>query len=132
MGRIIKRAFYAAIMIALVFVVSRFLVIKTVYYEIAGTKIPSRYNAITKKVSPIKDYKGRTDLPTIQPRMTNRSGMSNDEVTFAKFRWAVFEQWIKSHPEFKGWQEDNDLFKKANEQFLKEMQAYKGKVVIIQ
>ena len=129
---IVKRTLILAVSIFLIFAITRFITVKTVYYEIAGTKIPCRYNVITKKVSPIKDYKGRTDLPTIQPRMTNKSGLTNDEVTFAKLRWAVFEQWVKIHPEFKNWKEDTELFKKANEQFLKEMQAHKGRVIIVQ
>lgn len=119
----------AAVSIAIVFLY-RLLFIRTVNYVIAGVKIPSTYSILTGKVKAIPDYKGRTDLPTLEPHATKSIGLSDDQVAMAQFRWALFAQWAGAHPEYKGWDKDPEIFTKAREAFKKDMKKMKGAVVV--
>lgn len=109
----------------------KFVLIRTVYYEIGGIKIPSRYNMLTGTVKPISNYKGKANLRTVEASKTNKMGLTEDEVIIAKFRWAVFEQWASRHPQYKGWQKSAVIFKKANDDFRKELEATGQSVKII-
>lgn len=100
-------------------------VIKTVNYEIAGIKIPSRYNAITGTIKPIAHYKGTAKLKTFDKLRTGKLGLSDEQVVFAKLRWAIFEQWANSYPKYKGWQEDPAVFRKANDDFKAQLKGRK-------
>jgi hypothetical protein len=74
---------------------------RTVNYEIAGIKIPSRYNMLTGRIAPIQNYKGRTDLPSMQPSIKGNLGLSAEQAQIAKLRWALFEEWVGQMPEYK-------------------------------
>ena len=97
--------------------------IRTVDYEIAGVKIPSKYNILTGTVKPISNYTGKTNLKTVTTQKSNKIGLSEEQVVIAKLRWAIFEQWADAHPEYKGWRNNSDIFKKANDGFRKEFKA---------
>lgn len=92
---------------------------RTVNYEIAGMRIPSKYNMLTGKVTPIKDYKGRADLPAMQPSIKGNLGLSSEQAEAAKLRWALFEEWVGQMPEYKDWQSNPDTFRKAMAEFKK-------------
>jgi len=64
-NRAIKKILIAAAAVALAFFSFKVLFIRTVNYEIAGVKIPSTYNILTGKVTPIPNYSGRKDLPLL-------------------------------------------------------------------
>ncbi len=99
-----------------------------------GIKIPSKYNILTGSVKPIKDYKGKEIKRTVadnKQAQPKNLGLSSDEVISAQVRWAVFEQWVKERPQYKGWDTDKELFAKAQEDFLKEMESSGRKVTII-
>ena len=115
----------------LIILSGKLLFIRTVNYEIAGVKIPSTYNIITGKVRPIPNYKGKTNLPSLEPRATKSIGLSNDDLTKAQFRWALFAQWVSTHPEYKGWDKDKTLSDKAHEAFKKDMKKFKGSIAVI-
>ena len=106
------------------------LFIRTVNYEIAGIRIPSEYSVITGKVKPIPNYKGRADLPTLEPRLVRSTGLSEDQVTIARFRWAVFEQWVKERSEYKGWNTDKTILEKARAAFKIDMAKLKGAIIL--
>ena len=95
----------------------RILFIKTVNYNIAGVVIPAKYNILTGKATPIANYKGKAIKKTITDNKSDKIGLDKDNVTAAKFRWALFEEWAKSQPQYKGWESDPEVFKKANEDF---------------
>lgn len=101
----------------------RTLFIRTVNYEIGGIKIPSKYNVLTGKVKPIIDYRGKELSRTVEARGAGKIGLSEEEVVVAQLRWAVFEEWVKAHPEYNGWQDDALIFKKAHDAFRKELEA---------
>lgn len=101
------------------FFLYKFLFIRTVYYEIGGIKIPSRYNFITGTAKPIINYRGKTNLRTVETKKTNKIGLTRDEVIIAQMNWALFEEWVGMHKEYKGWQDNSEIFKKANEEFRK-------------
>lgn len=105
------------ITIAGLYFIYKFVFIRTVDYEIAGIKIPSKYNILTGSIKPIADYRGKAHLPTITDSKSNKIGLSEEQVVIAKLRWAIFEQWADSHPEYKGWRENPAIFKKANDDF---------------
>lgn len=92
---------------------------RTVNYEIAGVQIPSRYNLLTGKITPIRNYKGRIDLPAMQPSVKGNLGLSSEQAEAAKLRWALFEEWANQMPQYKDWQSNPDTFKKAMEDFRK-------------
>ncbi|MDD3905007.1 MAG: hypothetical protein PHS46_00575 [Candidatus Omnitrophica bacterium] len=110
---------------AVAFCVYKFILIRTVYYEIGGIKIPSRYNIITGSVRPITGYAGKTNLRTVEAGKTSKMGLTDEEVAMAKLRWAVFEEWANSRKEYRGWQKDSDIFKRANEAFKKQLESYR-------
>lgn len=93
--------------------------IRTVNYEIAGIKIPSKYNMLTGKVVPIKNYKGRTNLPSMQPTIKSDLGLTAEQADAARLRWALFEEWASQMPKYKDWQSNPETFKKAMEEFRK-------------
>ena len=93
--------------------------IRTVNYEIAGIKIPSKYNMLTGKVTPIKNYKGRSKLPTMQPSIKGNLGLSEEQAETAKLRWALFEEWASQMPQYSDWQSNPQTFRKAMGDFKK-------------
>ena len=50
-------------------------------------------------------------------KKSDKIGLDTEDVTAAQFRWALFEEWVKSQRKYKGWESDPALFKKANEEF---------------
>jgi hypothetical protein len=112
-------------------IIYKLLFIRVVNYEIAGVKIPSRYNILTGTVKPIKNYKGKGNLPTAAPQQTGKVGLSDEQAAIAQLRWAIFEEWANAHREYKGWQTNADIFKMANDAFRKELEA-SGKALRIQ
>lgn len=133
MNKNIKTALIAAIAILACVFLYKLVFIRTVSYEIGGIKIPSKYNLLTGSVKPIKDYKGGQIKRVIEDRQAKpkQIGLSSDEVVSAQVRWAVFEQWVKDRPQYKGWDTDKELFAKAQDDFLKEMESSGRKVTII-
>jgi len=113
----LKVALIAVVVIGALIFLFRIAFIRTVDYEIAGIKIPSKYNILTGKVKPIDNYKGKKKLKTIETTKSNKLGLTEEQVVIARFRWAVFQEWANSKPEYKGWQDNPVIFKKANEDF---------------
>lgn len=116
---------------AVLFALYRLTCIRIVNYEIAGVKIPSEYNIITGKIKPIINYKGNKALPALERFNANKIGLTDDQVASAQLRWAVFEQWANSRPEYKDWGRNAEVFKEALEAFRKEIETYKLKARII-
>jgi hypothetical protein len=130
----IRTALTAAIAVIICFFLYKLVFIRTVNYEIGGIKIPSKYNLLTGSVKPIKDYKGKEIKRTVENNkqvQPKNVGLSSDAVISAQVRWAVFEQWVKDRPQYKGWDTDKDIFAKAQSDFLKEMESSGRKVTII-
>ena len=127
MNRNVKTALIVVIAAVAIFLAYRILFIRTVNYEIGSIKIPSKYNVLTGKVTPILDYKGREPARVVEKNPTKKLGLTGDEVAIARFRWAMFEQWAKQHPEYKGWESDPEIFAKAQEEF--ESSGWKVRVV---
>ena len=117
MNKNLKTAVILVAAIAGIYFLFKFAVTRTVDYEIAGIKIPSKYNILTGTVKPIANYKGKKRLRTVRDNKTNKIGLSEEQVVIAKLRWAIFEQWADSHSEYKGWRENQATFKNANEDF---------------
>jgi len=113
----------SVIAMALIFLY-RFAFIRVVNYEIGGVKIPSMYNIATGTVRPILNYKGKENLRTVESQKANKLGLTESQVIVAKLRWAIFEEWANSRKEYRGWQKDPVLFKKANDAFRKQLEAY--------
>lgn len=113
------------------FALYRVAFIRTVNYEIGGIKIPSRYNALTGSVTPLADYKGKPIRLTVTGRKSENIGLSKEQIAMAQFRWSIFEQWANSRPQYKGWQENPDIFKKANDAFRKETEAHGPRFKIV-
>lgn len=104
--------------IALSLVISyKALFVRVVNYEIAGITIPSKYNILTGKITPIKNYKGRANLPVMQPSIKGNLGLSEEQAQSAKLRWAIFEEWVMQMPQYSDWQTNPDTFKKAMTDF---------------
>lgn len=101
----------------------RLLFIRTVNYEIGGVTIPSEYNFLTGKARPISNYKGQAIKRTVEDRNANKIGLTDEQVMVAQLRWAVFEEWVKSRQEYKGWESNAEIFKKANDEFRKEVET---------
>ena len=114
--------------IGIIFLAYKFLVVRTVYYEIGGIKIPSKYNMITGTVKPISNYRGKARLGTVEARKTNKMGLTDEEVAIARLRWEIFEEWVKARPQYKGWQKSPIIFKKANDDFRREVER-SGKII---
>lgn len=133
MNKNVKTAITAALAIIVCVFLYKLVFIRTVNYEIGGIKIPSKYNLLTGSVKPIKDYKGKEITRTIEDKQAQpkKIGLSSDAVLSAQVRWAVFEQWVKDRPQYKGWDTDKDIFAKAQGDFLKEMETSGRKVTII-
>ena len=131
MKKRIKTVLIAAGAGVLIVLSCKLLFIRTVNYEIAGITIPSTYNVLTGKVRPIPNYKGRTNLPPVEPRATKSIGLSKDELVKAQFRWALFAQWVHAHPEYKGWDKDKDISAKAHEAFKEDMKKFKGSIAVL-
>ena len=107
-----------AVFIAFSLVMSyKALFLRTVNYEIAGVTIPSKYNILTGKVVPIKNYKGKTNLPVMQPSIKGNLGLSEEQAQSAKLRWALFEEWVTQMPQYGDWQSNPETFKKAMADF---------------
>ena len=111
-----------------IFLFYKFVIIRTVYYEIGGIKIPSKYNMITGTVKPISNYNGKAKLGTVEARKANKMGLSEEEVAIARLRWEIFEEWVKARPQYKGWQKSPAIFKKANDDFRRDLES-SGKII---
>ncbi len=131
MNKRTKIAFIAGAAAVLTLLFYRMAFIRTVNYEIAGVKIPSTYNTLTGKIRPIPDYKGTSNLPSVTPSQKSGIGLSQDQITMARFRWALFSQWAAQHPEYKGWDGDPEVFTKARTAFKEYMKKFKGSVAVI-
>ena len=108
-----------AAVFALIVLSYKSIFIRTVNYEIAGVRIPSKYNMLTGKVVPIKNYRGKANLPSIQPDIKGNLGLSTEQADAARLRWALFEEWASQMPRYKDWQSDPQTFKKAMNEFRK-------------
>ena len=128
MGKKIKAVIIILLVAGAAFLVYRLAFIRTVYYEIGGIKIPSKYNILTGTVKPLSNYKGKANLRTVETSKSSKMGLTSEEVIIAKLRWAIFEQWANSRPQYKGWQKSALIFKKANDDFRKETEA-SGKII---
>lgn len=126
----LKVALIAIAVVAILFALYRALFIRIVNYDIGGVKIPSYYNLLTGKAMPISDYRGTGELPTIESRKMNKTGLSEGQTMGAQLRWSVFEEWLKTKPEYKGWESDPALFAKAQEDFKKNVEPRMKAVVI--
>ena len=112
-----KRIIIAIVALIGIFFIYRALFIKTVNYNIGGVVIPAKYNVLTGKATPIADYKGKGIKKTVVDQKSDKIGLDKGDVTAAQFRWALFEEWARSQPQYKGWESDPEIFKKANEDF---------------
>ena len=92
---------------------------RVVNYEIAGIQIPSKYNILTGKVTPIKNYKGKAKLPSMQPIIKGNLGLPAEQAEVAKLRWALFEEWVSQMPQYKDWQSNPETFRLAMSDFRK-------------
>lgn len=112
-----KKYLFASIVIlavlALIITSYKSLFTRTVNYEIAGMKIPSKYNMLTGKVTPIENYKGKADLPSITPSIKGNLGLPSEQADAARIRWALFEEWVTQMPEYKDWESNPETFRKA-------------------
>jgi hypothetical protein len=112
----------AIIIIAIITVIAtsyKSIFTRVVNYEIAGIQIPSKYNMLTGKVTPIQNYRGKADLPSMQPIIKGNLGLPSEQVEAAKLRWALFEQWVTQMPKYKDWQSNQETFKQAMADFRK-------------
>ncbi len=116
-----KKILILALIIAIALIVTSYKSIftRTVNYEIAGIKIPSKYNILTGRVIPIRNYRGRADLPAMQPSVKGNLGLSNEQAEASRLRWALFEEWVVQVPKYKDWQSDPETFRKAMADFRK-------------
>ena len=92
---------------------------RVVNYEIAGMRIPSKYNMLTGLVTPIQNYRGKANLPSMQPIIKGNLGLSSEQAEAAKLRWALFEEWVTQMPQYKDWQSNQETFKQAMADFRK-------------
>ncbi len=124
MLKTLKMVFIISVIAMALIFLYRFAFIRVVNYEIGGVKIPSMYNIATGTVRPILNYKGKENLRTVESQKANKLGLTESQVIVAKLRWAIFEEWANSRKEYRGWQKDPVLFKKANDAFRKQLEAY--------
>ena len=117
MNKNLKMAIMTVLVIIGMFFIYRILFTRIVNYNIGGIDIPARYNMLTGKAVPITSYKGKTINRTVTDRKSDRIGLGSDDVTAAQFRWAFFEKWADNRPQYKGWESNPEIFKKANEEF---------------
>lgn len=92
---------------------------RVVNYEIAGMRIPSKYDMLTGRVTPIQNYRGKTNLPEMQPVIKGNLGLPEEQVEAARLRWALFEEWVTQMPKYKDWQTNQETFKQAMADFRK-------------
>ena len=116
---------------ALLIVFYRPLFVRRVNFEIGGIKIPSEYNILTGKARPILDYKGKAITRTVKDKRIGHIGLSEDQVVLAQLRWAVFEEWANAHPEYKGWQNNAQMLKRAHDAFRKEIDASGARLRVV-
>lgn len=119
MKKILIPVFIVAAVLAVIAVSYKSLFIRTVNYEIAGVQIPSKYNMLTGKVVPIRNYRGKTSLPTLQPAIKGNLGLGEEQAQMAKLRWALFEEWVTQMPKYGDWQTNPETFKNAMDDFRK-------------
>ncbi len=118
-----KKIFIPAVIIiavvALIVTSYKSIFTRVVNYEIAGMKIPSKYNMLTGKVTPISNYRGKANLPSMQPVIKGNLGLSAEQADAAKLRWALFEEWVTETPKYKDWQSNQETFRQAMADFRK-------------
>ena len=133
MNKKIKAGLIAVIAALALFTAYKLTFIRTVNYEIGGITIPSRYNILTGSVKPIKDYKGGAIKRTVESHDAKPKdiGLASEEIVGANVRWAIFEQWVKERPQYKGWDADKEIFQKAQDEFLAEMKSSGRRVTVI-
>ena len=131
MNKKIKIALITVLAAIAIYFAYNLLFIRTVNYQIGGYNIPSKYNVLTGKVSPIKNYKGKEPKQTIVDRKSGKLRLDKTGIVAAQVRWAVFEEWVKARPEYKGWDSDTEMFKKAQSDFLTYMAKSGRKINII-
>ena len=117
MKKILVPAVIVIAIVALVATSYKSIFTRVVNYEIAGIQIPSKYDMLTGKVTPIRNYRGKTNLPSMQPAIKGNLGLSNEQAEIAKLRWALFEEWVTQMPQYKDWQSNPETFKKAMADF---------------
>ena len=123
MNKSFKMIIVTIIAIIGILLIYRILFIRTVNYNIGGIDIPAKYNILTGKATPIANYSGKAITRTVTDRKSDKIGMDSEDVTAAQFRWALFEEWARSQPQYKGWESDPEVFKKANEAFKNNVRA---------
>ena len=119
MKRILVPAIIIIAVVALIATSYKSIFIRVVNYEIAGMQIPSKYNMLTGKVTPIQNYRGKASLPSMQPIIKGNLGLPAEQAEAAKLRWALFEQWVTQMPQYKDWQSNQETFKQAMADFRK-------------
>ncbi len=131
MNKNLKIGLAAFIVVVALFLLYRLFFIRVVNYEIAGIKIPSAYNALTGSVKPLIDYRGKGITKTVEDRQADKLGLSEEQVIVAQLRWAVFEEWAGSYPEYKGWESNGEIFKKADDDFKKYMKEHGARLKVV-
>ena len=126
----VKTALIAIVTVTILFALFRISFVRTVNYSIGGVKIPSEYNVLTGSVKPIPNYHGTSNLPVVESHQMGNAGLPEAETAGAQLRWSVFEQWIKTKPEYKGWESDPELFKKAQDDYKKNIEPHTRAIVI--
>jgi hypothetical protein len=119
----LKALIATAVCIIGITIIYRVLFIRTVNYNIAGIDVPAKYDILTHKAVPITNYNGKPIKRTVVDNNTNKIGFDSSGITAAHFRWQLFTGWVNSHPEYKGWESDPEIFKRANEDFRKNVQV---------
>ena len=119
MKRILVPAIIIIAVAALIATSYKSIFTRVVNYEIAGMQIPSKYNMLTGKVTPIQNYRGKANLPSMQPVIKGNLGLPAEQAEAAKLRWALFEEWVDQMPQYKDWQSNPDTFRKAMGEFKK-------------
>ena len=117
--RILVPAIIIIAVVALIATSYKSIFTRAVNYEIAGMQIPSKYNMLTGKVTPIQNYRGKASLPSMQPIIKGNLGLSSEQAEAAKLRWALFEEWVTQMPQYKDWQSNQETFKQAMADFRK-------------
>ena len=119
MKRILVPVIIVIAVVALIVTSYKSIFTRVVNYEIAGIQIPSKYNMLTGIVTPIKNYKGKANLPSMQPVIKGNLGLTSEQADAAKLRWALFEEWVTQMPQYKDWQSNQETFKQAMSDFRK-------------
>ena len=119
MKRILVPAIIIIAVFALIATSYKSIFTRVVNYEIAGIQIPSKYNILTGLVTPIQNYRGKADLPSMQPVIKGNLGLPREQAEAAKLRWALFEEWVTQMPQYKDWQSNQETFKQAMADFRK-------------